>query len=74
MSIGGVLVLLVLLALLVATVVVTARGGRGPADPPRSHPGAGWPAPRGVVHRRATAPARAPRRPAAVHRLRPVRH
>ncbi len=44
MNPGGVLVLLVLLALLVATLVVTARGGRGPADPPRSHPGTGRPA------------------------------
>ncbi|SFC95093.1 hypothetical protein [Klenkia taihuensis] len=74
MNPGGVLVLLVLLALLVATLVVTLRGGRGPADPPRSHPGAGWPAPRGVLHRRGAAPARTPRRPVTLHRLRPVRH
>ena len=50
------LVLLFLVACLaVATLVVTVRGGRGPVDPPASHPRidpAGFPvlsAPRGVL-------------------------
>ncbi|SCX39628.1 hypothetical protein SAMN03159343_0720 [Klenkia marina] len=62
MTTGGVLVLLFLLgvaALSVTTLVIAVRGGRGPADPPRSHPGdGGWPQPRGVVHR--AVPALAP--------------
>jgi hypothetical protein len=50
MTTGGVLLLLFLLAcgaLAVATLVVAGRGGRGPADPPRSHPVApgSWPTP-----------------------------
>ncbi len=69
MTPGGVLVLLFLLALgglSVATLVVAVRGGRGPADPPASHPRtdpAGFPVlpePRGALHGRGprTSPAR----------------
>ncbi len=45
-------------ALSVATLVIAVRGGRGPADPPASHPRvdpAGFPvtpAARGALHRR----------------------
>ncbi|MEI4272532.1 hypothetical protein TEK04_12445 [Klenkia sp. LSe6-5] len=65
MTTGGVLVLLFLLgcgALSVTTLVIAVRGGRGPADPPRSHPGPAqaWPQPRGVVHRTAPVPTREP--------------
>lgn len=51
------LIVLGLLVLLTGTLVITARGGRGPADPPASHrrdDPAGFPvlpAPRGVVGR-----------------------
>jgi hypothetical protein len=59
MTSGGVLVLLFLFvigAVCVATVRVVVRGGRGPGDPPASHPRidpAGFPVlaqPRGAVH------------------------
>jgi hypothetical protein len=69
-----------------ATLLVTVRGGRGPADPPASHervdPG-GFPVlptPRGVLHGRGPRPAPGHRRaravgrrtgPAAVHVLPP---
>ncbi len=78
MTSGGVLVLLFLLALgglAVATLVIAARGGRGPADPPASHPRvdpAGFPVlpgPRGALHGRGPRPAqprRARRLPAAL--------
>jgi len=51
-------VLLGLVALSVTTLVIAVRGGRGPADPPASHPRtdlAGFPvlsAPRGALHLR----------------------
>jgi hypothetical protein len=71
MTSGGVLLVLFLLAigaLSVATLVVAARGGRGPGDPPASHPHAD-PAgffvlsePRGLLRRPAQPrEARAPR-------------
>ncbi len=61
MTSGAVLLTVFLLALgglSVGTLVVAARGGRGPADPPASHlraDPAGFPvppAPRGALHRR----------------------
>ncbi len=66
MTTSAVLLLLFLPALgglAVGTLVVAVRGGRGPADPPASHPRldpAGFPvppAPRGALH------GRGPRRP-----------
>jgi hypothetical protein len=61
MTTASVIVLFVLLglvALSVTTLVIAVRGGRGPADPPASHPRtdlAGFPAlsaPRGALHLR----------------------
>jgi hypothetical protein len=61
MNVGSLLAVLFLVALTglaVVTLVLAARGGRGPADPPASHPRtdpAGFPVPaqpRGVLHRR----------------------
>ncbi|WP_091323204.1 hypothetical protein [Geodermatophilus ruber] len=73
MTSGAVVVLLVLLgiaALSVTTLVIAVRGGRGPADPPASHPRtdpAGFPVlpePRGVLPRHPPQPlqSRRPRR------------
>jgi hypothetical protein len=58
MTAGGVFLILLVLALawsVAATLVVVRRGGRGPGDPPASHPRvdpAGFPvlaAPRGIL-------------------------
>ena len=71
MTPSAVLLLLFLLAigaLSVTTLVVAARGGRGPADPPRSHPRldpSGFPvphAPRGALHGRGPLTRPQPRR------------
>ena len=65
------LFLLGLGGLAVSTLVIAVRGGRGPADPPASHPRtdvAGFPvlpAARGVVQRRPGQPRRASRPTAA---------
>jgi hypothetical protein len=71
-------------ALAVTTLLIAARGGRGPADPPASHlrvDPAGFPvppAPRGVLPRRPgqtrrASRAAAPRTAAAVHTARDSR-
>jgi hypothetical protein len=78
MTPAAVLVLLLLVAmagLAAATLVVAVRGGRGPADPPASHPRVDpsgfpvFPAPRGVLQGRGPLtrpqPRRASRLPAA---------
>src|SRR4051794_2242545 len=81
MTSQSVLVLLALAglgALSVTALVTAVRGGRGPADPPASHPRsdpAGFPVlsqPRGVLHRRPRAAARpaATRTAAAAHTAR----
>ncbi|SFT35586.1 hypothetical protein SAMN05660657_00371 [Geodermatophilus amargosae] len=71
MTPAAVLVLLLLLAmagLAVTTLVVAVRGGRGPADPPASHPRvdpSGFPvlpSPRGVLHARGPLTRPQPRR------------